>query len=62
MIEINLEIRIDGNEGLTFRGFEEVNGLISCGGKVISIEHFSSWRESGKESCGYTCGFLLWAK
>ncbi len=38
MREIGVGIRIDINEGLSFSGIEEVNGLINCGGKVTSIE------------------------
>ena len=38
MREIGVGIRIDVNEGLSFTGIEEVNGLINRGGKVTSIE------------------------
>ena len=38
MKEINVGIRIDPTEGLSFTGIEEVNGLINRGGKVASIE------------------------
>jgi tetratricopeptide (TPR) repeat protein len=36
--EIGVGIRIDPNEGISFSGIEEVNGLINRGGKVTSIE------------------------
>jgi len=36
--EIGVGIRIDVNEGLSFTGIEEVNGLINRGGIVTSIE------------------------
>jgi len=36
--EIGVGIRIDENEGLSFNGIEEVNGLINRGGIVTSIE------------------------
>ena len=38
MREIGVGIRIDENEGLSFNGIEEVNGLINRGGIVTSIE------------------------
>ncbi len=38
MREIGLGIRIDVNDGLSFTGIEEVNGLINRGGIVTSIE------------------------
>lgn len=38
MKEIGIGIRIDVNEGLSFSGIEEVNGLINRGGVVTSIE------------------------
>ncbi len=38
MKEIGVGIRIDLNEGLSFSGVEEVNGLINRGGKVVAIE------------------------
>jgi tetratricopeptide (TPR) repeat protein len=49
MIKISLGIRIDVNEGMTFSGFEEVNGLINCGGKVLSMEPFFSLREDAEK-------------
>lgn len=38
MREIGVGIRLDPNEGLSFSGIEEVNGLINCGAKITSIE------------------------
>ena len=38
MKEIGVGIRIDPDEGLSFSGIEQVNGLINRGGKVVSIE------------------------
>ncbi len=38
MKEVRVGIRIDLNEGLSFSGIEEVNGLINRGGKVTAIE------------------------
>jgi tetratricopeptide (TPR) repeat protein len=38
MREVGVGIRIDVNEGISFGGIDEVNGLINRGGKVISIE------------------------
>ena len=38
MIEIGVGIRIDPEEGLSFRGIDQVNGLINLGASVVSIE------------------------
>jgi len=36
--EIDVGIRIDVEDGLSFTGIEVVNGLINCGATVTSIE------------------------
>lgn len=38
MKEINVGIRIDMIEGLSFSGIEQVNALLNCGGRVVAIE------------------------
>ena len=38
MKEISVGIRTDPENGVNFFGLEEVNDLIACGAKVISIQ------------------------
>jgi hypothetical protein len=38
MQEIEVGIRIDIHEGLSFFGTEKINDLLRCGGRVVAIE------------------------
>ena len=38
MREIEVGIRIDRNEGISFFGTEEINDLLRSGGRVVAIE------------------------
>ncbi len=55
-----INMLINAKEGFTYNGHEEVNSLIKCGGKVISIEPGLLMRkQDGDNDYLYISGFSV---